>query len=78
MDQSPRPLCSITETCRILHVGRTTIYKLMKDGELETMLVGSRRLVFEDSIKSYQERQARAEEKRLVDRKQNKSKDEPG
>jgi excisionase family DNA binding protein len=38
-------LYSITEGAPILGVGRTTAYQLVADGEIETVKVGSRRLI---------------------------------
>lgn len=44
-------LLSIGETCRILGVGRSTLYDLIGSGELTTILIGRRRLVRVASIK---------------------------
>jgi excisionase family DNA binding protein len=44
-------LASIPETGHQLRVGRTKVYELMDDGELEWVKIGDRRLVVQESIK---------------------------
>ena len=41
---------SVAETARLLGMGRTTIYKLINEGRLETITIGRRRLVKTASI----------------------------
>ncbi|QJB69871.1 helix-turn-helix domain-containing protein [Parasphingorhabdus halotolerans] len=45
-------LVSITECCKILSLGRTTVYRLIADEQLETVKIGRRRLVRMESIKN--------------------------
>ena len=42
---------SITETAKALSLGRTSVYQLIRTGELETRKMGRRRLVTVTSIK---------------------------
>ena len=44
-------LISIAETAKALSLGRTSVYELIKEGELETRKMGRRRLVTVESIK---------------------------
>lgn len=46
-------LVSIPMTVKMLGCGRTTIYELIKNGEIETVKLGKRRLVVTDSLRSY-------------------------
>lgn len=41
---------SINRTAKVLGVGRTTIYKLIKCGEVDTLKIGSRTLITTASI----------------------------
>lgn len=41
---------SVAETARILSMGRTTIYKLINEGRLESVSIGRRRLIKTASI----------------------------
>ena len=43
-------LQSISETARVLGLGRTTIYNLINRGQLETVKIGRRQLVKAASI----------------------------
>ena len=36
---------SIEETCRALSIGRTSLYRLIKDGEVKTRKIGARVLI---------------------------------
>ena len=45
-------LISISHSCELLSLGRTTIYRLISEGTLKTVKIGSRRLVKMESIKS--------------------------
>ena len=38
------------EVCRALGIGRTHLYELINDGSLETVKLGSRRLITRDAI----------------------------
>lgn len=49
---------SVDETCKGLGVGRTTVYALLKSGELESVKVGRRRLIPASSPRAYLERLA--------------------
>jgi excisionase family DNA binding protein len=40
-----RPTCTIKEACKAAGMGRSKLYELIKDGELQTTSVGRRRLV---------------------------------
>lgn len=40
----------ITDAAKALSIGRTTIYKLIADGTLQTIKVGRRRLILTQSI----------------------------
>lgn len=41
---------SINRTAKVLGVGRTTIYKLIRSGEVDTLKIGSRTLITTASI----------------------------
>lgn len=49
-------LCSITDAAKALGVGRTTTYQMIKNRDLETIQIGTRRLVKMESIKAFIER----------------------
>jgi excisionase family DNA binding protein len=42
---------SVTDTARVLGLGRTSIYALIKEGRLETVKLGSRRLIKTESVR---------------------------
>lgn len=44
-------LVSIADAAKVLSLGRTSIYELIRSGELETRKMGRRRLVTAASIK---------------------------
>ncbi|WP_417618123.1 helix-turn-helix domain-containing protein [Parasphingorhabdus sp.] len=44
-------LVSIAVSCQLLSLGRTTIYRLISQGQLETVKIGRRTLVKMESIK---------------------------
>ena len=46
-------LVSIVEAGRMLGLGRTKIYDLVKQGELEVVSIGRRRLVSVASVKAF-------------------------
>ena len=45
-------LASIPEATRMLSVGRSTLYRLISDGKLQTVKIGRRTLIRMDSIQS--------------------------
>jgi excisionase family DNA binding protein len=44
-------LVSITEAAKALNLGRTSVYKLMDEGRLESRKMGRRRLITTTSIR---------------------------
>ena len=56
-----RVLVSIPETGRMLDLGRSSVYRLMGSGQLESVLIGNRRLVTLRSIHELVERLLRGE-----------------
>lgn len=44
-------LVSINDAAKVLNLGRTSIYALIRDGELDTLKMGRRRLVTTASIR---------------------------
>jgi len=44
-------LCSIADAARMLGIGKTKLYSILDDGRLETVSIGTRRLVKVASIK---------------------------
>lgn len=44
-------LVSIPDAATALSVGRTTVYELMRSGQLETRKMGRRRLITADSLR---------------------------
>ena len=49
-----KPLAiSVSDACKICGVGRTTLYQMLKNGSLESKLVGRKRLVIVKSIERY-------------------------
>lgn len=51
---------SPTEAARALSVGRTTLYRLISEGKLETTKIGTRTLVTMRSLKALAEPKAEA------------------
>ena len=49
-------LCSIRDAARTLGIGRTKIYAMIAERQLETVQIGTRRLVKMDSIRALIER----------------------
>ena len=46
-----RLLVNVREACRMLHVGRSTFYKLLQKGEIATVHIGaSRRVLVVDLV----------------------------
>jgi excisionase family DNA binding protein len=50
-------LVSILDAATALSVGRTTIYELMRSGQLETRKMGRRRLITAESLRRLVEKQ---------------------
>lgn len=48
---------SITDAAKALSIGRTSIYELIRSGELQTRKMGRRRLVLADSLRRLASRQ---------------------
>lgn len=44
---------SVEETAHALGVGRTTVYELLSNGELESIKVGRRRIIPADAVRNY-------------------------
>ena len=44
-------LVSIPDAAKALSIGRTSIYELMRSGQLETRKMGRRRLITADSLR---------------------------
>ena len=55
----PRRLHNVAEAAQLLGIGRTTLYALIKSGELETVNVGRRRFVAEEQVSAFISRAAR-------------------
>jgi DNA-binding CsgD family transcriptional regulator len=49
------------ETMHAMHVGETTVHRLIKEGELTRIRIGARAFVTVESVTAYLERQAAAE-----------------
>ncbi|WP_298018583.1 helix-turn-helix domain-containing protein [uncultured Parasphingopyxis sp.] len=49
-------LLSIADTAKVLGVGRSKLYAVINDGDLDTVTVGRRRLVTVASIERFVER----------------------
>ena len=56
----PTLVLDILEAADVLHRGRTTVYELLKTGELTGLKIGKRRLVTYASVAAYVNRQAAA------------------
>ena len=50
-------LVSIPNAATALSVGRTTVYELMRSGQLETRKMGRRRLITADSLRRLVDKQ---------------------
>lgn len=44
-------LCGVTDAARALGLGRSKIYELIAEGQLETITIGRRRLIRTESIR---------------------------
>lgn len=53
---TPDRLVSIAEARKLLGVGNTTVFALMKRGEIAARKIGSRTLIPESELRSFQER----------------------
>lgn len=51
-EELPR-LLSIPQTCRLLGLGRSNLYKLMASGQVRSVKIGRRRLVPRDAIDAF-------------------------
>lgn len=58
-DQTEALAVDIRDVRKFLPIGRSSVYRLINDGELETMDIGRRRLVVVRSIRALVERRAR-------------------
>jgi excisionase family DNA binding protein len=54
-EEPRRVLVSIHEAARVLGVGRTTLYGLLKNGKIESVKIGMRNLVVAESLAAYVE-----------------------
>lgn len=45
----------IPEACRMIGIGRSKLYELMESGELETIKIGTSRLVLVSSLQAFVE-----------------------
>lgn len=63
LNTSPIKLAfSVAETCDVLGLGKTNIYRLIADGELNTVKIGGRRLVPAASIQALLDRKLASRE----------------
>lgn len=46
-------LCSVTDAAKALGIGRTKAYEMLNSGNLESIQIGTRRLVKVDSIRAF-------------------------
>ncbi len=56
MSESVRILHPITEAASLLGLGRTKVYELVAAGELESVKVGTRRLVPHQALEAFVDR----------------------
>lgn len=47
---------SVTEAAQALGVGRSTLYKLLTDGDLPSTTIGTRRLIFREDLDDFVQR----------------------
>jgi hypothetical protein len=57
LDQSDRITATIPEFRRLSGIGRSRIYELLDSGDLESVYIGTRRLILVDSYRRLIERQ---------------------
>jgi excisionase family DNA binding protein len=43
---------SVSDACRLIGIGRTKVYELIKEGRLQTVKLGRRTVIKVDSIRS--------------------------
>jgi excisionase family DNA binding protein len=56
-DEKMQPLlCSITESCRLLGVGRTKLYEVIASGELRIRKIGRKSLIAMSDLQRWAER----------------------
>jgi excisionase family DNA binding protein len=60
--QRPTPLLTITETAEVLGVVRSTVFRLLADGQLPAVRVGHRRRIRQEDLAAYLERHREAVE----------------
>ncbi len=46
-------LCTIPDAALLLGIGRTSVYELMNDGNLQSVKIGARRLIPRTSIEAF-------------------------
>lgn len=59
MSRTTRPAVEVADTCQMLSYSRSTVYRLIKTGELEAFKGTGRTskyLIYEDSIEAYRRR----------------------
>lgn len=54
--EKPRVLYRVEDAAELLSIGRTSVYALIKNGELESVQIGHRRRVPADALAAYVER----------------------
>jgi excisionase family DNA binding protein len=47
---------SVAEACKVCGIGKTTLYRMLQDGLLESRLIGRKRVVIVESIERYFDR----------------------
>lgn len=52
-DETPRVLLTVEDAARRLSLGRTTMYALIKDGQIRTVRIGQLRRVPADALTAY-------------------------
>ena len=50
---APAPLNSVPDTCDFLHVRRSKVYELLREGEISAIKIGSRTLITGPSLEKY-------------------------
>lgn len=51
---------SVVDAARVLGIGKSKLYELVKQGEIETIKIGSRTLVLHDELAAFVDRQRKA------------------
>jgi len=52
-DAQSRRLLSIDDTCRVMSLSRWSVYRLIREGRLDTTKIGARRFVLAESIDQF-------------------------